>query len=79
LQAEAARWCGLGVMRDGGKMKALGTASRRRLRRPGETLIEFELGLGLSDQVPVLSGLGRIGQGGWVNRAEAANEQTRRV
>ena len=57
LQAEAARWSGLGVMRDGGKTKGLGTASRRRRRLPGDTLIEFELGLGLSDQVPVRRGL----------------------
>ena len=66
LQAEAARWSGLGVMRDGGKTKGLGTASRRRWRLQGDTLIEFEfgLGLGLSDQVPVRRRLGRIVPGG---------------
>ena len=37
-QADAACWSGLGVMPDGGKTKALGTASRRRRRLPGDTL-----------------------------------------
>jgi hypothetical protein len=36
-------------MPDGGKTKALGTASRRRRRLPGDALIEFELRLGLSE------------------------------
>ena len=55
MQAEVAHWIGLVVMRDGGKTKGLGTAFRRRLRLPGDTLIEFEFefefefALGLSD------------------------------
>jgi len=45
-------------MPDGGKTKALGTASRTRRRLPGDTLIEFELGLRLrkSDKAPVKHG-----------------------
>jgi hypothetical protein len=38
-------------MPDGGRTKGLGTASRRRRQLPGATLIEFELGLGLSGQL----------------------------
>jgi len=67
----------LGVMPDGGKTKALGTASCRRRRLPGDTLIEFELGLGLSEEVPVRRRLGRLVPGGWVSCDEAANDQTR--
>jgi hypothetical protein len=40
-------------MPDGGETKALGTASRRRRRLPGDALIELEVGLGLTEEVPV--------------------------
>jgi hypothetical protein len=60
LQAEAARRSGLGVMSDGGKTKVPDTASRRRGRLPGDTLIEFELRLKPSDQVPVRRRLGGL-------------------
>jgi hypothetical protein len=66
-------------MPDDGKTTGLGTHFRRRPRRPGDTLIEFELELGLSDQAPVRRGLGRLVPGGWVSCAEAANDQTRMV
>ena len=46
-QAEVACWSELGLMLDGGKAKPLGTASHSRPRLPGDTLIEFNLGLGL--------------------------------
>jgi hypothetical protein len=53
-------------MPDGGKTKALGTASRRRRRLPGDALIELEvgLGLGLAEEVPVRHRFGRIVSGG---------------
>jgi len=51
-------------MRAGGKTRALGTAYRGRRRLPGDTLIEFELKLGLSDKVPVRRRLGGIDPGG---------------
>jgi|GEM_PF-4833057 len=49
---------GLGVMPDGGETKALGTDFRRDGVLPGDTLIEF--GLGLSEEVPVRRRLGRL-------------------
>lgn len=52
-QAEVACCSGLGVMLDGGKTNALGTASRRRRRQPGDALIEREVGLGLLEEVLV--------------------------
>jgi hypothetical protein len=66
LQAEAARWSELGDMRDGGKTKGLGTASRMRLRLPGDSLIAFDLGLGLSGEVPAPLRLRGIVPGGAV-------------
>jgi len=49
-------------MPDGGKTRGFSTASRRRRRLPGDTLIEFELGL--SGQVPVRRRPGRPAPGG---------------
>jgi len=57
-------WSGLGVMLDGGKTKALGTASRRGRRLPGDALIELEVGLGLAEEVPVRHRPGSILPGG---------------
>ena len=48
---------GFGVMPDGRKTRALRTASRRRRRLSGDTLIEFELRLGLSDRLQSGTGL----------------------
>jgi len=45
-------------MPDGGETKALGTDFRRDGVLPGDTLIEF--GLGLSEEVPVRRRLGRL-------------------
>jgi hypothetical protein len=70
---EAARWSGFGVMPDGGKTKALGTASRRRRRLPGDTPIECELGL--SDQVPV----GRLVPGGRAAGGRGGSPRAKRI
>jgi len=51
--ASIARSSGVRGVPDGGKTRGLSTASRGRRRLPGDTLIEFELGLGLNDTVPV--------------------------
>ena len=58
-------WSGLGVMLDGGKTKALGTASRRGRRLPGDALIELEVGLGLAEEVPVRHRFEITVPGGW--------------
>jgi len=79
LPAEAARWSGLGVVPDGGKTKALGTASRRRRGLPGDALIELEVGLGLLEKVRVRHRLGRLVPGGWLSCAEAGQRQHRLV
>jgi hypothetical protein len=41
-----------------------GTLSRRRWRLPDDALIEFEIGLGLSQEVPVQDWLGSVLPGG---------------
>ena len=65
-------WSGLGVMPDGGKTMALGTASRRGRRLPVDALIELEVGLRLLEEVPVRHRLGCLVPGGrcacWGNR-----------
>jgi hypothetical protein len=67
---DARRWqtrcagAGFGVMPDGGKTRALGTAYRRRRRLPSDTLIELDVGLGLAEEVPVRHRLGSILPGG---------------
>ena len=61
---DVACWSGLWVMPDGGKTKALGTASRRGRRLPGDVLIELEVGLGLFEEVPVRHRLGCLVPGG---------------
>ena len=50
-----------------------------RLRLPGNALIDFEVRLGLLEEIPVRHRRGSIVPGGWVSCAEAANDRTRMV